>query len=98
MLLTFTRGHHGSRRETRRVGNGSVDCASRPRVHHLVAVGSRAPGLSHMEWTYGLLETRRGHPLERKRAVPRGSELVAAAAVERQPGVRRVPRRDLAAP
>src|SRR3989440_13095024 len=44
-----------------------LDCAGDPGLLHPLARGPRGPGLSHMEWTHGLLEARVRGPLAAER-------------------------------
>src|SRR6266852_5861156 len=91
------RGAHAYRCKARRTGKTGLDRAHDPWLCRVVAAGPRHLGLHHREWTNELLERRRHEPLARCRGADAQSrDLVAAVAVERQPGVRRIPQRDLA--
>src|SRR5260370_40962829 len=81
-----------------------LSCAFLPRPLDVVAAGLPRIGLHHREWTNGLLEPPRHEPLGKQDAAYAGQNgsrarqdgrharrrLVGRAAVERQPGVRRL--------
>src|SRR6266849_7731095 len=92
------RGAHAYRCKARRTGKTRLDRAHDPWLCGVVATGPRHLGLHHREWTNELLERRRHELLARCRGADAQSrDLVAAVAIERQPGIRRIPQRDLAA-
>src|SRR5262245_33997619 len=71
-----------------------MDRADDPRLLHLVAARPRHPGLHHWERTDELLERRRDSLARTGRPDASSRDLVAADAIEREPGVRRLSRGD----
>src|SRR5271165_351207 len=102
MSLTFTLGEaeNACSCEDRRVGKTSLDRPHGPGFRVLVADWSCHLGLHHRERTHELLEARPHEPVVWWDAGEGQSRnLVAAVAIEeRQPGLRRLPRRDAEPP